>query len=67
MILWLLMSSPSATLQGRRNKGGKGAAALPILLNYDSKDPFLPHQYSMILVACPTNIRDLLTPLYLSN
>ena len=43
-------------MQGRRNKGGKGVAALPIFLNYSSKDPFLPYQYSKILVVCPTNI-----------
>ena len=43
-------------MQGRRNKGGKGAAALPTFLNYSIKDPLLPQQYSKILVVCPTNI-----------
>ena len=32
-------------MQGRRNKGGKGAAALPTFLNYGSKDP--DFSYSM--------------------
>ena len=39
----------TTTLQGRMNKGGKGAAAIPIFLNYSSKDPFLPIQYFRIL------------------
>ena len=43
-------------LQGRRNKGGKEAAALPIFPNYISKDPFLPYQYSGILEFRPANI-----------
>ena len=44
------------TIQGRRNKGGKGTVALPIFLNYSSKDSFLPHKYYGNLVVCPTNI-----------
>ena len=65
-LAWLLLtqytirhmdrSSSFVLHQGRRNKGGKEEAALPIFLNYSSKYPFLRHQYFRILVVCPTNI-----------
>ena len=51
--------------QGSRNIRGKGAADLPIFLNYSSKDPFLSCQYSRILVVCPNIIWNLPTPSFL--
>ena len=69
VLIFFILESKASTqpigLKGSWNKGGKGAAALSIFLNYSIRDPFLPHQYSGNLVVCPTNIWDLPTPLML--
>ena len=69
---WYDHLSPAVELASKNSftdteRGGKRAAALclPIFVNYNSKDSFLPHQYFRILKVCLTNIWDLTTPLFL--
>ena len=56
VLFFLSNHNISFLMQGRRNKSGRRAVALPIFLNYSSKDPFLPYQYFRILVLCHINI-----------